>query len=55
LGNWALLFLGESNFDQTGVLEGGRRRILQITISNLGDKKFQRYNRFKIRLLKARK
>lgn len=36
-------------------LERGRRGLLQVEISDLGDLKFQRYNRFKIKLLKARK
>ena len=36
-------------------LEGGHRGLLQVAFSDLGDLKFQRYNRFKIKLLKARK
>ena len=36
-------------------LEGGHRQLPQVTIPDLGDLNFQRYNRFKIEVLKARK
>ena len=36
-------------------LERGCRGLPQVAIADLGDPKFQRYNRFKIEILKARK